>query len=36
VVIDAIHAYTGNGPTLSDEQRRVVRAVLKFHEQGRT
>ena len=32
VVVDAIRAYVGSGPTLTDEQRRVVRAVLKLHE----
>jgi len=32
VVIDAIRAYVGSGPALSDEQKRVVRAVLKLHQ----
>jgi hypothetical protein len=32
VVIDAIRAYVGNGPTLTDEERRAVRVVLKLHE----
>jgi hypothetical protein len=32
VVVDAIRAYVGSGPALSDEQKRVVRAVLKLHE----
>lgn len=31
VVNDAIRAYVGNGPGLSDEERRAVRAVLKLH-----
>jgi len=30
VLIDAIRAYAGTGPGLSDEQKRVVRAVLKL------
>ena len=32
VLIDAIRAYVGSGPTLSDDERRVVRAVLRLHE----
>jgi hypothetical protein len=32
VVIDAIRAYVGSGPALTDEQKRVVRAVLKLHQ----
>lgn len=36
VLIDAIKAYTGSGPTLTDAERRVVRAVLKLHGQGDT
>src|SRR5688572_21389238 len=32
VLVDAIKAYTGSGPALTDEQRRVVRAVLRLHE----
>ena len=32
VVIDAIRAYVGSGPGLSDEERRAVRVVLKLHE----
>jgi hypothetical protein len=31
VLVDALQAYWGNGPTLSDEEKRVVRAVLKLH-----
>jgi hypothetical protein len=34
VVIDAIRAYVGSGPALTDEQKRVVRAVLKLHQGG--
>jgi hypothetical protein len=30
-VIDAIKAYVGSGPALSDEERRAVRVVLKLH-----
>ena len=32
IVIDAIRAYVGSGPALVDEERRVVRAVLRLHE----
>ena len=32
VLIDAIRAFVGSGPTLTDDERRVVRAVLKLHE----
>jgi hypothetical protein len=32
VVIDAIKAYVGTGPSLSDEEKRAVRVVLKLHE----
>ena len=32
VAVDAIRAYVGSGPTLTDEERRVVRAVLKLHQ----
>lgn len=31
VVVDAVRAYVGSGPGLTDEQRKVVRAVLKLH-----
>jgi hypothetical protein len=31
VLIDAIRAYVGSGPALTDEERRVVRAVLRLH-----
>ena len=31
VLIDAIRAYVGSGPTLTDDERRVVRAVVKLH-----
>ena len=31
VVVEALRAYIGAGPTLSDGERRVVRAVLKLH-----
>jgi hypothetical protein len=32
VVIDAIRAYVGSGPTLTEDEKRVVRAVLKLHQ----
>lgn len=32
VVVDAIQAYVGSGPVLSDEERRAVRVVLRLHE----
>ena len=32
VLIDAIRAYVGSGPGLSEDERRVVRAVLRLHE----
>ena len=32
VLIDAIRAYVGTGPALSDEERRAVRVVLRLHE----
>jgi hypothetical protein len=32
VLIDAIRAYVGSGPSLTEDERRVVRAVLKLHE----
>jgi hypothetical protein len=32
VLIDAIRAFVGSGPTLTDDERRVVRAVLKLHD----
>lgn len=32
VVIDAIRAYVGSGPTLTPEERRAVRVVLRLHE----
>jgi hypothetical protein len=32
VLIDAIRAYVGSGPALSDAERRVVRAVLRLSE----
>ena len=35
VVIDAIRAYVGSGPELTDDERRVVRAVLKLHQDRR-
>jgi hypothetical protein len=31
VIVDAIRAYVGNGPTLTDDERRAVRAVLRLH-----
>jgi hypothetical protein len=31
VLIDAIRAYVGSGPVLSQAERRVVRAVLRLH-----
>jgi hypothetical protein len=32
VVVDAIKAYVGSGPALTDDERRAVRIVLKLHE----
>ena len=32
ILVDAILAYTGSGQALTEDQRRVVRAVLKLHE----
>jgi len=32
VVIDAIRAYVGNGPGLTDDERRAVRVILRLHE----
>jgi hypothetical protein len=32
VVVDAIKAYVGSGPALTDDERRAVRVVLKLHE----
>ena len=32
VLVDAVRAYVGTGPGLTDEQKRVVRAVLKLHQ----
>lgn len=32
VVIDAIKAYVGSGPALTDDERRAVRVVLKLHQ----
>jgi hypothetical protein len=32
VMINAIQAYVGSGPGLSEDERRVVRAVLRLHE----
>ncbi len=29
-LVDAIRAYVGSGPALSEEQKRVIRAVLKL------
>jgi hypothetical protein len=31
VVLDAVRAYVGSGPGLSEDEKRVVRAVLKLH-----
>jgi hypothetical protein len=31
VIVDAIVAYVGSGPGLSEDERRVVRAVLRLH-----
>ena len=35
VLIDAIRAYVGSGPGLTDAERRVVRAVVRLHALGR-
>jgi hypothetical protein len=32
VVIDAIKAYVGTGPALTDDERHAVRVVLRLHE----
>ena len=32
VVVDAIKAYVGSGPALTEDERRAVRVVLKLHE----
>lgn len=32
VVIDAVRAYVGTGPVLSDEERRAVKVVLRLHQ----
>lgn len=32
VVVDAIRAYVGSGPGLTEEQKRVIRAVLRLRE----
>jgi hypothetical protein len=32
VLVDALQAYVGSGPGLNDDERRVVRAVLKLHK----
>ena len=31
VLIDAVRAYVGSGPSLSDDEQRVVRSVLQLH-----
>ena len=36
VLIDAIRAYTGSGPALTDEERRAVRVVLRLHSAATT
>lgn len=33
VVVDAIQAYVGSGPSLTEEERRAVRVVSRLHEQ---
>ena len=35
VVMDAVRAYVGSGPSLSEDERQIVRAVVKFHERSR-
>jgi hypothetical protein len=32
VLVDALRAYWGSGDALTDDERRVVRAVLRLHE----
>ena len=32
VRFNALRAYVGSGPSLSDNERRAVRVVLKLHE----
>jgi hypothetical protein len=34
VLVDALKAYLGTGPTLTEEERRAVRVVLKLHKPG--
>lgn len=33
VLVDAIRAYVGSGPSLSDEERHAVRVVLRLHRE---
>ena len=33
IVVDAVRAYVGSGPALTDDEKRVVRAVLKLHQE---
>ena len=35
VLIDAIRAYVGSGPSLSEEERRVLQSVLHLHRTRR-
>ncbi len=32
VLVDAIRAYVGTGPSLTEDERRAVRIVMKLHE----
>jgi hypothetical protein len=32
VLVDAVRAYVGTAPALSDEERRAIRVVLRLHE----
>jgi hypothetical protein len=36
VMIDAIRAYVGSGPPLTEDEGRVVKVVLKLHQQQRS
>jgi predicted transcriptional regulator len=31
VLVDAVRAYVGTGPILSDEERRAIRVLMRLH-----
>jgi len=35
VIVEAVRAYYGSGPALTDDQRRIARAILRAADQGR-